>query len=496
MIELLKKRDYFAVAVFTIALGILVWFFTAKLELFNKLAYQSDLFSHIQISRSWLEGRPAMFENNYGHHALYHNYFFNLLIGPLVYWWGGFGIFIAQLALYVWALCYTFPVIYKNAIQHKWVVAVFYIALFCGPLAYWLYDDTWFGFHAEMLYIPLGFIFSIALYQQKKWLAVLSGILIISVKEDGAVLAASLHILYFTWLWLANAISKKEWLKKSMIWGIGYIVVFALGILYLKYKNDFGPTRIDKAFTQFAKMESNVQVEYFLTVFKNFGLMLLPLVAWLVFTKTPPRLLLWWLLLLIPTVGVNLVSGLVYLPHNTFSLTWVPRFSLTFALFLAIAAYSLLQLQKGWLAQQKANTILSITVSIGLIVAQLAVLHTAVKYSFKDNTIGIFTKPHPEEEKPYYKEIRKVAEVLPLDYTVAPPYHLFRYFHKHDYLWISSAYNAWQQPRMVITDETLWQGVNPTERLQHPDSVITPQVNYYFEKEDHHYLIEAGIVKE
>jgi hypothetical protein len=495
MIELFKKRDYFGIAVFTIALGMLVWFFMAKLTLFNKLAYQSDLFSHIQISRSWLEGRTTMFENNYGDHAKYHNYFFNLLMGPLVYWWGGFGIFITQFTLYVLALLYSFPIIYKKVSQ-KWVVVVFYISVFCGAYAFWLYDDTWFGFHIEMLYIPLGIIFSLSLYKKQHWLSILSGILIVSVKEDGAVLLACLHILYLTWLWSSHQITQKNWLKKTTVWGSVYVVVFILGVIYLKYKNNFAETRLDKAFAQLAETKDEVSINYFITIFKNFGLLLLPLVAWLVYIKVKPKLLFWWFLLLLPITVVNLVSGLVYLPHNTFSLTWIPRFSLTFSLFLAISCYTMLQGNKEWFKTKKLNIVFALIVLVGLFIVQIGLLKAATKYTYSDNAIGIFSKPHPENEKPYYTDIRKVAEILPHNYPVAPPYRLFRYFHKHDFIWISSAYNAWQQPRMVITDETLWEGVNPTERLQNPDSVITAKVNYYFEKEDRRYLVEAGIVEE
>ncbi len=495
MIELLKKRDYFGITVFVIAMGMLVWFFAAKLTLFNTLAYQSDLFSHIQISRSWLEGRTAMFENNYGDHAKYHNYFFSLLIAPLVYWWGGVGIFITQFALYVLALVYSFPIIYNKAKHQKWIVAVFYLAIFCGAYAFWLYDDTWFGFHIEMLYIPLGLIFSLSLYKKQYWLSILSGVLIVLVKEDGAVLLACLHILYFAWLFTSNQITKKKGVKNAIVWGGIYIVVFVLGILYLNYKNDFGATRLNKAFVQLAETEEAVSTHYFATIFKNFGLLLLPLLAWLAYIKVTPKLLLWALLLLLPITVVNVVSGLVYLPHNTFSLTWVPRFSLTFSLFLALSVYGLLQTKESWFKKKKQNVGFALVLLAGLFAAQVVLLKKATQYSFSNNAIGIFSTPHPEKEKPYYADIKKIAEVLPYNYPVAPPYKLFRYFHKHDFIWISSAYNAWQPPRMVITDETLWAGVNPTERLQNPDSVITHEVNYYFEKEDRHYLVEAGIIK-
>lgn len=492
MIEIFKKRDYFGIAVFLIALGMLIWFFAAKITLFNKLAYQSDLFSHIQISRSWLEGRPAMFENNYGYHATYHNYYFNLLLGPFVHWWGAYGIFISQFALYSIALWYSFPIIYKKATYQKHLVALFYLVLFLGPYGFWLYDDTWFGFHIEMLYIPLGLIFSLALLQKQQWVAIISGILIISVKEDGVVLLASLHLLYIVWQSLQQHITQKQWLKKSIVWGAVYLVVFMLGIFYLKYKNNFADTRLDKTLKHLAETEDTVTFNYFKEIFTNFGLLLLPMLATFVYLKIKPKFLLRWLLLLVPITIVNTISGLYYLPYFKLSITWVPRFALTYTLFLAAVVYLFTQPAKGWL--KKENIFIPIGVGIVLFVGQWWVLKKSIDYSFAHNAVNIFTRPHPEKEKPHLIGLRKLAEVLPYNYPIAPPHSLFGYFHKHDFMPITKAYRAWQPPRLVITDETLWEGVNPTEKLQQPDSVITEKMNYYFEKEDRHYLIKADII--
>lgn len=492
MIELFKKRDQFGIAVFLIALLLLIWFFAAKITLFNKLAYQSDLFSHIQISRSWLEGRPLMFENNYGYHATYHNYFFNLLLGPLVYWWGAYGIFISQFLMYAIALWYSFPIIYKRVQSSRYLVAFFYLVLFFSPYGFWLYDDTWFGFHIEMLYIPLGLIFSLSLLERQKWVSVLAGILIISVKEDGVVLLACLHLLYLVWQNLQQHITKKQWLKKSIIWGIVYLVVFALGIFYLKYKNNFDNTRLDLAFAKFDEMKSDVQVSYFKEIFINFGLLLLPLLAAFIYLKIKSKFLLWWLLLLVPITVVNTISGLYYLPYFKLSITWVPRFALTYALFLATIVCLFYQPATGWL--RKKNVTTPLVIGIILIAGQWFVLKKAIDYSFTSNAVNIFAKPHPEKEKPHLIKLRKLASVLPKGYPIAPPYPLFGYFHQQDYMWISSAYRAWQPPRIVITDETLWAGVNPTDKLQQPDSVITEKMNFYFEKEDRHYLIKADII--
>jgi hypothetical protein len=498
MITIFRQKDYLGITVFIAALLILVWFFIAKILLFYKLNYQSDLFSHIQTSRSWLEGRPIMFENNYGMHSKYHNYFFNLLMGPIVMLLGGYGIFLVQFLLYVLALFYSFQVLYKPAesFAQKLNVAVFYLAIFCGPYAFWLYDDPWFGFHTEMLYMPLGLLFAIALQKSNRWLAILLGVLIILVKEDGPVIAACIHILYFVSQWQAGKINQKQWLKKCLLWGGVYVLVFLAGMFYLKYKNDAGQDRLSKAFARIAEDTEAERDVYFTTLFKSFALLLLPLGTILVFLKTRKRALwLWWVLLMLPLVAVNLISGFVYFPLGFLSITWVPRFSLIFTLFLVLCAFILMQFPQHWFRPKFISLVCAVVFSIGLWTWQNKLLQSQKEYSFTENSIKIFTKPHPRDSLPYVRDIEKIAAILPKDYPVAPPYWMLAVFHKHDYLWITSAYNAWQKPRLVICDASRFVEAEPTKWIQHPDSIITKDVSYYFEKEERHYLIEAGIIE-
>jgi hypothetical protein len=230
-------------------------------------------------------------------------------------------------------------------------------------------------------------------------------------------------------------------------------------------------------------------------VFKSFGLLLLPWGAFIIYLKPAGKVVWWWILFLLPVIAVSLVSGFVYFPQIDFSLTWVPRFSMVFAFFIALASYILMTGNTGWVINQKVFVWLGLTVGGAIFISQGYFLSEEKKYKYADFAGSPFTKQHPVETEPYLEEIRKVAEVLPLNYPIAPPYRLFRYFHKHDYIWISAAYNAWQRPRMVICDETLWPGVNPIEKLTRPDSVFTSHYRYYFEAEDRAYLTRAGIVK-
>ncbi|KAB2917238.1 MAG: hypothetical protein F9K23_05645 [Bacteroidetes bacterium] len=496
MIDIFKRRDFFGIAVFAAALGILIWYFAAKLGIFTKLGYQSDLYTHIQICRGWLQGRPLMHENCYGYHGKLHNYFFDLAMGPFVLKWGATGIFIVQFLLYVWALWYTFPVLYKKSdeFNHKLLVAVFYIAVFCGPVSFWLYDDPDYGFHTEMLYVPLGFIFTLSLYKKQHWVSAVAALLMVSVKEDGAVLVACLHLFYLALQFTAKNITTKRWLLQSLLWGGVYVVVFVAGIIYLKYQNDFGYDRLSESFERIGLQTAQAKRNYFLPIFKSFGLLLLPFAAVLLFMRvTNYKVWLWWLAFMLPVVAVNLVSGFVYFPAKYFSLVWVPRFSLTFAQFLSMGSLCLLLFSRAWFRPAFVCFVAAFSVAFVLFNRQEKLLQSERGYSFNYAAIKVFKEKHPHTYYLHWDSVRKVAAVLPYDYPVSPPYKLFGYFHKHDVIWTNKIFVAWQKPRMIICDEGNIENVIPDQLLQHPDSVVTPNMRYYFEAEDRHYLIEAGV---
>lgn len=496
MIELFKKRDFFGLAVFFISLGILVWYFAAKLTIFSKMGYQSDLYTHLEIARGWLQGRPLMHENCYGYHNKLHNYFFDLLMGPLAKQWGAIGIFITQFALYVVALVYTFPTIYKKdeSLNHRLLAAVFYLAIFCAPYAFWLYDDPHYGFHTEMLYIPLGFVFAISLYKKQHWVSVLAALLMLSVKEDGAVIVACIHLLFIALQQSAKKITVKRWLLQSLLWGGIWIACFATGVYYLKAQNNFGYDRITESFERISLQNTQDIRTYFIGVFSSFGLMLLPFALFLVFIRQLNyKAWLWWLAFSIPIIIVNLISGFVYFPAQSFSLTWVPRFSLILSLFLAMSSFSLLMFSRAWFRPAFVCWVAAIVVGYSLFNWQKKLLKSEIDYSYYQNSQKIFRDDPPHKYYPYWNNIRKVSQVLPEMYPVAPPYPMFGYFHKQDVIWTNVIFNAHVWPRMIICDNSNSENVVADQLLQHPDSVITKDVKYYFEREDRHYLIDAGI---
>jgi hypothetical protein len=496
VISLFRNRDYLGLSILFATIGMLVWYFIAKLTTFDKLGYQSDLFTHLEICRGWLQGRPIMHENCYGYHSQYHNYFFDLLLGFAVKPYGVYGLFSMQFLLYIIALFYTFPILYKHkeTLNHKLLVGIFYIVIFCGPYAFWLYDNPHYGFHTEMLYIPLGFVFAVSLYKKQHWVSILFAIFMVSVKEDGAVLVASIHLLFIALQWTAGKITKKRWLLQSLLWGTVWVVVFVVGMIYLKSQTAEGKDRLTEAFTHFSKFTSKEKTGYFTSILISFAFMLLPFVTVLLLMKQINyKVWLWWVVCMVPLIIVNFISGFVYFPAQFFSLTWVPRFSLVFSLFLAMGSFSLLLFSKPWFRPKFVIVVSAIIAGVLLFDWQKNILRSEKGYFFHYTSQDVFAEQHPFEYYPHWKQMGDIAKVLPDMYPVSPPHKLFGTFHKQDIIWTERIYNAWVPPRMIICDETNIANVVPKDLLQNPDSVITDKLWIYFEKEDRHYIEKAGI---
>ena len=95
----------------SIALGLAVftavWVFVLKLKTFYGLGYTSDLFVHVQLARSWLEGRGLLQDNCYGNYLAIHTYFLVLPLGFIAKPFGAPGLLFVLAAsvgaAYFWA---------------------------------------------------------------------------------------------------------------------------------------------------------------------------------------------------------------------------------------------------------------------------------------------------------------------------------------------------------------------------------------------------------
>ena len=134
------------------------------------------------MSRGWLRGHALLHENGYGNHGQVHNYYTILVFGPLSQLWGAYGLFLGHMLLLLGAavaLIRAAPVGSPAAAAD--IGSVF--AMLLGPVSFWLLDDFTYGWHVELLYLPLGILFAIAREHRSPW-ALLWGAAIVLSKEN------------------------------------------------------------------------------------------------------------------------------------------------------------------------------------------------------------------------------------------------------------------------------------------------------------------------
>lgn len=186
-------------------------FFVVKCLHFMRLDYTSDLFSHFQLSRDWMLGKPLFYENSFGFHSKFHNYFIDVLMGPFTYIFSVYGLFIVLFGLAILGLFNVLKLleVKNSSFQTKFLFTVFFV----GPLTYFVFHNEHYGFHTEMLYVPLLLLCISSMLRANNWFW-LWAILATLVKEDGIVLLGSCISLFYVAQWNQKTISGIRMLQK------------------------------------------------------------------------------------------------------------------------------------------------------------------------------------------------------------------------------------------------------------------------------------------
>jgi len=214
------------------SVAVLAYMYTCKLLLFRHLEYfGSDLFSFLQMTRSWLTDGIILYDNVYGYHAAIHNYYVLLALYPLTAVLGAYGLIVGLFL----AACGAAVGIARSTVLPL-ATRCALLAGLLSPIMYWTLDHPVWGFHPELLYPYLAVIFAVALTERRARLVFASAVTICLVKEDGAVLCASLLISYFMVRMLSteNEPAQRRVLLKRLAAGLGICVaVFVVGMIIL-----------------------------------------------------------------------------------------------------------------------------------------------------------------------------------------------------------------------------------------------------------------------
>ncbi len=330
----------------TYVIGLLIiGFLGFKVVRFQLLGYTfNDMYAFIQMSHSWLDGRPFMYENIWGYHHQIHNYYTVLLWGPLTHWLGAYGLFIAQSLL----LLLAYGLINEQLCRRRllpWARYTVLAVVLLGPVSFWLNDHPNIGWHTELSYLPLALLFASALLSEHLLPVLVAGFAVVLVKEDGAVLAALIHLAY-EWLRTAKTaprLSLIHWLRKSRFWLIvaGWVVIFVIGLFWLRLKNQAPEPRLQAALTLLSDKIGTAGFWWQMLGLVSKSLVLsMPALAVLIVLVGGIRrdgmrqALLVWILGVLILTALNFVQSVHYYGQPLFylvSLTWPPRFVLVWA---------------------------------------------------------------------------------------------------------------------------------------------------------------------
>jgi hypothetical protein len=440
-----KYFKLIAIILFGIVYSIFYLYKASKYDLFY---YKHDLFSVLSSSRGWVFGHPILWDNRYGFIPAVHFSFTSFFFSPLTILLGGRGLFIIHAVIYF--IAYSFAVCYTlTQKQLKMTLPLLFI-FFLSPYAIWLFDDTLYGWHTELLFLPFALLFAIGLITKNKLLLCSSALFLILTKEDGGVIACCIHILFILSGNNTRKVKQMEIIKIISFW----LSIFIFSIITIKAFNSFRESRIENLFANFIINLSNYNVGYFVRILFWFFILILPAYLFC-FLLLGSRKFLTLFLCTLPLILTSIVSGLFYAADNEwYGLGWAPRVVGILGVMLSGSYIFLYQKEfNSILFQSKLKSISIVTI---IIVLQFFSLLKARDYNLITEVKKAYNHTLPEGITPYDANIMKtIAGHTPSDFTVTVPYYYFNLFDKNDFTWFDHPENAYSKSDIIIMEDTL-----------------------------------------
>ncbi len=481
-------------------------FLVYKLLRFDALGYSfNDMYAFVQMSRSWMDGRPFMYDNIWGYHHRIHNYYTMLLWGPLCYYFGAKGLFLAQVALLLLAYWLTDRQLVRAKLDNSLRFLLLVVVLL-GPVSFWLNDHPNIGWHTELTYLPAALFWAVGLGGARNLRQgvgsiglILAGLFLVLVKEDGAVLALLLHASAVALNGfrdrparsvvghLAGLLSQKRFWVVVVLWS----VVFVAGMAWIAAKNNFAEPRLRNALHLMGTHAGEWAFWRQMGSLLIKSLMLLVPVAGVLFLLIRPlQAAVRQVVLLIWTVGVvvltvlNGVQSAHYIDQSLFYLvafTWPPRFVLVWGFsagFLVLVCLTFAE-------QLRSVPARSMRLSVaGLWLIQLPLLWLARPDlpGPRELKAALIGPPGARMNRTFLDPadlsvIRAVARNLPPRSNVFAFDYVVPYFHKHYGIWPTG--NHWQPADVAIMAHPDFQNLRPWLRTIMPGRIDSVQLKAY-----------------
>ncbi|MGK7924223.1 MAG: hypothetical protein AB4290_03040 [Spirulina sp.] len=448
-----------------ISLGI--WW-TVKSALFEKLAYSHDLLFFIQTASSIFKDRPILFHNRFGNYAGIHNNYLTLFFYPLTAKFGAYGIFIIHTVLIGLAIFAIAHLANASSPRKQWRYCAAIAGLIFGPIGFWIYDHPVYGFNPDLLYLPLSILLVASLVKQSK-AAWFWSVLIILVKQDGAVLCCSIYLLFefLQPLPQLNGSKTKQYIRKflklaliSMFW----LVIFAIGMLVMSLMQ-YDPSESRLVLLLQAIAEYTREPEFSSIVFTGFrNLFLLSLGGFLFYlVGLPIPSLIYTLICSIPLIVVDSISSFLYgletFPDN---FIWEPRFVKLWSLLIAGIMISIFQAKdtNDRPKNRKQHIFkLSLVVLICLMVQHYSLLEVTRYHWLEDRFV--YSLAGKRSGDVIDTQVRGfldcLANNIPHETSILTNTFLFAQFHQYDLVWPGFIDTAWEFPKIILCSSDRFQ---------------------------------------
>jgi hypothetical protein len=311
--------------------AVLVYWYALKSAFLAGWEYAGDVFTALQMSRSFAEGHPLLFQYAQNHLGAGHNYFILPLFLPWTWLFGARGLFVGSLAL----SCVALQALLRRAPGTAWRLPAVAVCSLLGPVAFWIFDEAPQGWHAEQLFLPLAVLFALDL-SEGRGRAWAWAVLIALTREEGAIVAWAVQVLVMlsgAWQW------RRDWprfLKASIAWG----ALFVAGLAVLAARSPApGESRLgialQRGLSLFAHPEVHVPLGRLLLEAAAITASLAPL--WLMGLRR--RTLGFVPVLLLPLAAVSALGSLLYAGPSLqfYGPTWPPRLVLLWSVAAAAA---------------------------------------------------------------------------------------------------------------------------------------------------------------
>ena len=429
--------DRWDVVALVLAIIAVSWVFLFKLKTFYALGYTSDLFVHVQLARSWLEGHGLLHDNCFGNHLAIHTYFLLLPLGIVAKPFGAPGLLFV-LAASVGAAYFWATRILRLLGANGRVAVIVAGILLISPFSVVFYQEAGFGFHVEILAPALCLLLFYFLLQQRMLPSIVTALAVISVKEDAPIAAATVAIIVGVETWIASADKSPRcrinWPAAVTLLLSVCAIPILLAISWSQPPTMYAHHSVDRlGIVAPGSLSSPGALLIFVVsnITKWLGSGVVRQWLWVITIGSFGTILLrpYYLVVGVPTTLV------AWLMHRN-DLLWTPRFFSTEALLWCVTLVGFASIARAAQPRSKRTRTGAVTTAIaitGLSMAAQATLVPVVYWAYLPHAASIYSTQEQQQADDVFA--RYGREAKPEETVVASTW-LFRYAHDRNLFWL------------------------------------------------------------